>query len=333
MRRAVASDVKRARRDFCALLLGPQEALAAILELASRPGEGRVRQMIATAVRVERLSEEAKEDMRQWLQRWLGMESDEFARTAIANALQTIEPIDRPAAPSPEAMPAEIIAAYAYVSERLCHRVRNCLTVPSAMLVRLEQLCGIVQDAAVRSELTQILALLCPAVHRLSRVVEFDTGDGYMRWQAVPLGDWLDGASSGLAARFGQASFSLIGTPQARRLRVRAALFLLENVFGNLWTNSVQAAEHAGLPSCHITAEVNAVGAFIDVLVRDNGPGFPTRMVESAFRLPFSTKSETRGRGLLEVAEAVSRLHGDVKLVPVAANEHRVLVRLPQEAR
>jgi signal transduction histidine kinase len=331
LRKAVASDVKQARKDFCALLVGPSETLVAILELASRAGEGRVRQMIATAARVEPLTD----PILPWLRRWLDLESDEFAHSAIIAALATRES----AAPVVSAlveMPPAFVESYRYVAERLCHRVRNTLTIPTAMVVRLEQLCEQTTDPAVRSELMSIVARLRPALQRLSRIVEFDTGDGYVAWQSLALGEWLDGMAAGFASRFGHATFALIASAQARRLRVRCTPFLLDTLFGNLWTNAVQAADQLGLPSCHITAEVNlrtdnAGRESVDVLLRDSGPGFSSQMIEGAFRLPFSTKAETRGRGLLEVADAVQKLQGEVKLVPVAANEHRILIRLPVE--
>ena len=67
----------------------------------------------------------------------------------------------------------------------------------------------------------------------------------------------------------------------------------------------------------------------LHVLVRDNGPGFSTQMVENAFQVAYSSKAESRGRGLLEIADAVRRLQGEVRLLPVAVNQHRVQLRLP----
>lgn len=327
LRKSVASDVKLARRDFCALLIGPPDILAGVLERASRPGEGRVRQMIATAARVEPLTD----SIVPWLRRWLEVEADEFARSAIIAALAAKEPIV-PVSPPPLEMPLSFVEAYRYVAERLCHRVRNSMTIPAAMLVRLERLCDQAKEPALRRELLEILGRLRPAFQRLSRTVEFDTDDGYIDWQLLALGEWLDGSALEFASRFGPATFSLVGTDQARRVRIRGTLYLLDTAFGNLWANSVQAAEQMNLSSCHITAELNHGKQHLEVLLRDSGPGFPTQMVEGAFHLPFSTKADTRGRGLLEVADAIRRLQGQVKLVPVAANEHRVLIRLPLEA-
>ncbi len=330
LRKAVASDVRRARRDFCALLAGPPKDLAVVLELASRPGEGRVRQMMATAARVEPLAEDAKQEMGRWLLQWSTVESDEFARSAIAAAIHALEPAGPTPMPSAE-LPSDFMAAYQFAAERLCHRVRNVMTTPIAMVVRLEQLAGQTSDPAVRAELGEIVSRLRPAMQRLSRVVEFDTEDDHVQWRELVLGDWLQAAAQGLASRYGQATLTLIGSERAKRSRVRAMPFLLETAFGNLWTNAVQAVEQSGRPGCHITIELNVVDRSLDVLVRDCGPGFPTAAAETAFRFRFSTKSDSRGRGLLEVADAVAKLQGAVKLVPVAANEHRILIRLPLE--
>src|SRR4051812_46924808 len=84
LRRLVASDPKQARAVFLGLLSGPPEAAPAVLERASRPGEGRVRQMIATAARVDAAAAGAVEP---WLRRWLAAEADEFTRGAIVAAL------------------------------------------------------------------------------------------------------------------------------------------------------------------------------------------------------------------------------------------------------
>jgi signal transduction histidine kinase len=329
LRRSVATDVRQARREFCALLLDPDRPVGPVLELASRPGEGRVRHMIATAVRVEPLTTDAQREMAAWLRRWEAVESDEFAKGAVVSALAAIEPADPPA-PTPAALPAEFMAAYRFAAERLCHRLRQGFVMPAACVLQLEQLLGNTADPAVRMALGDVLSRLRPALQRLSRLVEFDTTDAHVQWTSLALAEWLNVAAAGFTARYGPATLTLIGTEAAKRARVRAMPLLLDTLFGNLWVNAVQIADGAGHPSCSITVELNVVDQSLDILVRDGGPGFPTRVVGHAFRQPFSTKkSETGGRGLLEVADAVKRLEGTVRLVPVAAEEFRILIRLP----
>jgi len=238
LRKVVASDVKRARRDFRVLRGGAPGVFQEFLEFASRPGEGRVRQMIATAARVERFAA----DIEPWLRRWLAVESDEFARTAIESALHADAPRSAKQPPG-EQLPPSFVEAYRFVSERLCHRVRNSLTIPVASLVSLEQLARRVGDPSVRDELLAVIERLRPAVQRLSQIVEFDTGDGYLTIQSVALGEWLEAAEPSFRTRFGHATLTLIGSAPARRLRIWASPFLLDTAFGNLWANAVQAVE------------------------------------------------------------------------------------------
>jgi signal transduction histidine kinase len=328
LRRSVATDVRQARREFCALLLDPERPAGPVLELASRPGEGRVRHMMATAVRVEPLTSDAQREMGAWLRRWEAVESDEFAKGAIAAALEAIEPADPPA-PPPIALPAEFMAAYRFAAERLCHRLRQGFVVPAACVLQIEHLLNGTTDPAVRTALGDILSRLRPALQRLSRLVEFDITDAHVQWASFALAEWLDAAAPGFTARYGPATLTVIGTDAAKRARVRAMPLLLETLFGNLWVNAVQIADGVGLSGCAVTVELNIVDKTLDILVRDGGPGFPTRVVGHAFHQPFSTKSEGGGRGLLEVADAVRRLEGSVRLVPVAADEFRILIRLP----
>jgi sensor histidine kinase regulating citrate/malate metabolism len=46
----------------------------------------------------------------------------------------------------------------------------------------------------------------------------------------------------------------------------------------------------------------------------------------------FSTKTPGRGRGLLEIQEAVERLGGNIRLYEEQPSEYRLQIRLPLEA-
>ena len=284
--------------------------------------------MIAIAARLQRFVE----TIEPWLKQWLLIESNEFARTAIVAALQSTASPDISGDPATLEMPVGFVETYRFVAERLCHRVRNTLSVPSAMMLRLDKLGRTAPDAQTRTEIAEILTRLRPAYQRLSQTLEFDTGDGYSEWRPFPLGDWLESSQSHFASHYGQAKLTVIGSPQVRRTTIRANHFLLETVFGNLWANAVQATDGLSQGESHITAEMNLHETddnrekTLSVLLRDNGTGFTPEMVETAFQLQYSTKGESRGRGLLEIADAVRRLQGTVKLVPVAAKEFRILI-------
>ena len=325
LRWLAASDPKQARVAFQTILAGDKHILDEVLTLASKPGDGRLRQMVATTYRTN----PGTSVLEDWLRRWLEVEPDEFTKTAIEAALSAqTSPTPRPASRSPV---VQTLEAYRYVSDRLCHRIRNAITLPSAQTKRLEQLLTEVADPAIRTELTEILAGIQTGLVRISRNVEFDTGDEYMTWQPLPLIGWLESATSDFSARFGAAQLSIVCDPAVRRARVRATRFFLETIFGNLWSNAIQAVDPT---PCHfrIQCALDSSRGIIAMIIADNGPGFSETHLETAFHQVFSTKSDSRGRGLLEVADAVLRLQGTVDLVKTETNEYRLRITLPVEA-
>ena len=132
-------------------------------------------------------------------------------------------------------------------------------------------------------------------------------------------------------ARFGPANLVVTCEPRVRRSTIRASRFFLETVFGNLWANAVQVAD----PPCRFEIEcaLDTRRGTLEMLVLDNGPGFPEKDLDTAFQQVFSTKSLSRGRGLLEIADAVNRLQGTATLKKRRLNEYRVHISLPVEAQ
>jgi sensor histidine kinase regulating citrate/malate metabolism len=109
--------------------------------------------------------------------------------------------------------------------------------------------------------------------------------------------------------------------------RISATRFLLDTTFGNIWANAVQAAP----APCRLTFECSEAGGGkrLRIVVRDNGAGFDKDHQETAFRQAFSTKSTSRGRGLLEMADAVAQLQGSIGIEQVRPGEFRIQIELP----
>lgn len=325
LRRLVASDPKQARVVFQSVLEGPKDALDALLRSVSQAGDGRLRHMIAIVFR----SDPKATSLEPWLKQWLGVEPDEFTRSAIATALSSREETPHVQRSTSRNVVTQTVEAYRYVADRLCHRVRNALSLPSAQLARLEYTLRDVADPTLKDELTEILGGLQIGLGRISRIVEFDTGDEYLAWQTITLVAWLETAAADMAARFGPAQFAVSCDASVRRCKVRATRFLLETIFGNLWSNAVQAI---GSPCCiGVECTLDFAQRAVELQILDNGPGFAEQYLESVFQQAFSTKSASRGRGLLEVAESVLRLQGTVELVKGPTNEYRIAIRLPVE--
>jgi signal transduction histidine kinase len=324
LRWLAASDPKQARTAFHALLLGNATILDDVLKSASRAGDGRLRQMIATIFRTD----ENAVVLEPWLKQWIEVEPDEFTKSAIASALSARNP-ESPIRPLPRTQTANTVEAYRYVADRLCHRVRNALSLPSSQLIRLQYVVSDISDPSLKQDLMEILAGFQNGFFRISRSVEFDIGDDYLTWQTLPLINWLESTSKEFEGRFGPAKLVVTCDPTVRRAKVRATRFLLETIFGNLWSNAIQAAE----PPCRFEVQgaLNVGRGIIYLLIVDNGPGFAEAQLETAFQQVFSTKSESRGRGLLEIADAVLRLQGTVELIKASTGEFRIRIGLPME--
>jgi hypothetical protein len=323
LRTLATSDPKRARTNFVDLLVESPSDAEEVLLYASKAGEGRLRQTIATVFRTTPTAT----SLRPWLERWRDIESDEFTRAAIENALggQKRDAPRRVAAVNTLMHEAE---AYRYISDRLCHRVRNALPLPTAHLRRLEQLAETTDDESLKGFLSEIVAGLRVGIRRIARNVDFDTGDNYLKWESIAVIPWLETAAPNLSARFGHAQLTVTGDVAARTTKIRATRFLLDTLFGNVWSNSVQAVEPipcALLVECSVDNKANTFSA----MIVDNGHGFDRSDIENAFNLEFSSKGLSRGRGLLEIAEAVTRMEGRAEIVPARDLEYRLQINLP----
>ena len=80
-----------------------------------------------------------------------------------------------------------------------------------------------------------------------------------------------------------------------------------------------------------MTVDVEPRDGRVLLAIADNGPGFPEGMVGVAFEERFSTRGEGRGRGLLEVDDAVRRMSGSVALFKDVVGTPRVVISLPLE--
>jgi len=261
------------------------------------------------------------------------VEVDEFTKEAIAAALDGIDPsLHRVTATTD--LP-DIVDTYRYVAERLCHRLRNAISGPSIRLRKLTSLVENVQDGAVRGELIATAGQILDSFRKVSQLVEFDVSDEYFQHRSVDLADWVKGMNNRYSATHNPVTLTIKEQPSGSKSRIRANDQHLETIFLNLWSNSTQAVQATPAPdgACRIILDIReTVDQRVEVLVCDNGPGIPGDVADALFQMSFSTKKEGRGRGPLEVQDAVRRLFGTVRLVDERPGEYRVCMSFPLEA-
>lgn len=323
LRRLAVEDPKTARSVFLEAFEANANDLAEFLERVGKPGESRLRQVVANAVRAH----PQKTRLARELLLWRHAETDEFTRRAIAGALTGVDTsaLQVPRGSAPHALPREIIDAYRYVSERLRHRLRNTMLSAQAQASRLTA--ASTNGAAPDIQIT--LAKINDALLSLSRELEATDADPqHFEQRSIALGDWLRQMDHRYTSRYSTVNLKLInvGSPEKK---IIASDYLLEIVFWNIWLNAHQAAGG----ECNVTVVFETAGNELILKILDSGPGFSKGLQDIAFQQMYSSsRTLGRGRGLLEIQEAVERLRGRIQLFEEKPSEYRLLIRLPLEA-
>jgi hypothetical protein len=320
LRSLAATDPRRARDALCELLDSNSPHLERIVQRASVPGEGRLRQLIANTALIRGVQERFASDFAKWR----ALETDEFTRRALDAALSgtqrpSPEPVKRPALIHPGH-----VDAYRYVGERLKHQLRNALMDPLGHLLRLNGLIEAVPDGPSRTALAAQLAVLKDTLSRMGRIIEFDFGDGHFLVRNIRLKEWLDKFNDEYGRKY--QPIQMVIENGSEDTRIQATEFLLGIIFWNLWINSQQAVGKV----CKIVVQITSSSKHLELLLVDNGEGLPPDIGVAGFP-DAKPRPGHRGRGLLEVQEAVERLHGEVGVVRHSDGAYRVRLRFPLE--
>jgi signal transduction histidine kinase len=316
LRRGCLTNPTEAKQQFMRLLEGDKPLLNSVLSAASGPDGTRVRSMIARAVR----GHAALPTIRSVLEQWQQSERDEFTRMAIADALASSSAKAHPRGPKLTNDLPELSRTYEFLSRRLRHRVLNVLprTAFSADRVRDALIDG--RDATF---ILPLLDDLKATLRNLEKVIDQIAEEGDFEPTEVRLTDWL----RRFALRFknGRTDVQVaITTTDELPGVVLANGYLLDVIFRNLWNNSVQSAP----TPCQIMTRVSVSLAEVLVTVVDNGPGLTSDAAISAFQFQYSSSSDPKkGRGHLEVADAIGRLMGTAAVEEIAGQGLRVVLR------
>jgi signal transduction histidine kinase len=315
LRRLVVERPREARSQIDELLDSRPSHLPGLLARIKAPSESRLRQVIANSIRVLATRREAVLDLSDWF----ATETDEFTKNALRAALAAGSPPTQAASKSARPVDPAYVEAYRYAASRLTHKVRNAVAEPQAAVLRLAKAIERVTTTDVRDELACVLVALREGLRGVGRVVEFDTEDRYFQLRAVQILSWLRSMNQSYAQAYSPIELVIDANSEAEAARVVASDYFLTTIFWNLWINAHQATESR----CLMTVRASATRAGIQMLVLDNGSGFLAEARDSAFASRYSSKGKTRGRGLLEVQDAVEQLRGDISLV-----DHQDAVRV-----
>ena len=222
-----------------------------------------------------------------------------------------------------EVVSAQRAEAWAEVARRVAHEIKNPLTPIQLSAERLEIKLADKLDDPGRQLLTRSVNTIVTQVQALKSLInEFRDYARLPSAKLVPLN--LNELISEVMALYGQAleqgTLSLDLAPDLPAIQGDAAL--LRQVVHNLVQNALDAAhdrtaEHG---PAHVIVRTdtprNEDGSIraVRLAVRDNGPGFPDKVLRRAFEPYLTTKAKGTGLGLAVVKKI--------------ADEHKALVRI-----
>lgn len=320
LRVLAAEDPRGARKAFSELLDSNSPHVERVIQRASLPSEGRLRQLIAHTARLR--GEQERFDSN--LAKWLDVETDEFTRRALEAARAGTHRARQGDARRSNLAEAALVDAYRYVGDRLKHQLRNAFMNPLGHLVRLSGLIETIPDAPSRDSLAAQIAALKDAIAKLGRIVEIDSEDGRFVTRSVHLEDWLTKFNTEYGAKFEPIQMTIVCATEDTR--IQATEYHLGILFWNLWINSQQAVGR----DCKIVVQMAAVANQLQLILVDNGDGLPSDVTVAEFP-DAKPRPGHRGRGLLEVQEAIERLQGHVELVRHTDGTYRIRLGFPLE--
>src|SRR3989344_3108361 len=222
-----------------------------------------------------------------------------------------------------EVVSAQRAEAWAEVARRVAHEIKNPLTPIQLSAERLEIKLADKLDDPGRQLLTRSVNTIVTQVQALKSLInEFRDYARLPSAKLVPLN--LNELISEVMALYGQAleqgTLSLDLAPDLPAIQGDAAL--LRQVVHNLVQNALDAAhdrtaEHGPAHVIVLTdTPRNEDGSIraVRLAVRDNGPGFPDKVLRRAFEPYLTTKAKGTGLGLAVVKKI--------------ADEHKALVRI-----
>jgi len=287
------------------------------LEALGAGAQSRLRQAVARAVQI--LGPNG--DLAPLLEQWLSVETDEFARAAMEDALTPVRRTEKR-----KKLLADLDAVprtYQYLADRLRHRVLNTMPGAGLSVTKLKDVAASIADDQQRHALMKEIDYLSAAFARMQRALDFVEEKTRFERAKVDLTEWLRSFVAAYRVQWQEVDVRI--TARETPLIIEAVPYLLETVFANLLDNSRQALGGAGTVALQM--EVRSRNVCVDV--SDSGDGLPDVAANVAFEIAVTTKGRRdRGRGLLEVADAMKRLGGHAEITR-GAEGNRILLTFP----
>ncbi len=221
---------------------------------------------------------------------------------------------------------AQRSAAWGEVARRLAHEIKNPLTPIQLSAERLQfKLAGKLTngDADMLARGTQTIINQVQAMKRM-----VDDFRDYARLPAPEVAPLDLNELIGEVLGLYEASAAHIETRLGTGLPpVLGDATQLRQIIHNLLRNSEDALEGRAAPAIRI--ETAMAGRQAQLLIADNGPGFPPELLSRIFEPYVTTKARGTGLGLPIVKKIVEEHHGSIEISNAPEGGARIDIRLP----
>jgi nitrogen fixation/metabolism regulation signal transduction histidine kinase len=227
-------------------------------------------------------------------------------------------------------------AAWGEVARRLAHEIKNPLTPIqlSAERLRRRYLGGTLkgEDAEVLDRATHTIVQQVETMKEMVNAFTEYARAPQMRPQRLELNrlvqevlDLYRGMATGVRLEFHGDAGGVLVEVDAGRMR---------QVLHNLIKNALEACASAEAPEVRVTTlrVQQQDAAYVELVVEDNGPGFPEEVMEHLFEPYVTTKPRGTGLGLAIVKKIVEEHGGVIQAEGVPAGGARLRIRLQAAA-
>lgn len=213
------------------------------------------------------------------------------------------------------------LAAMGEISAALAHEIRNPLGVINTSAALLEKS---TDDPARQVELVRMIR---EESQRVSTLVQDFLQLSRHRRPALETIDPAQPLERALAlASAGRANIVLRRSLAHDGARIRADAALLQQAWGNLFTNAIQAM---GAKGGELRVDSAVADGAVCLTLEDTGPGVPAEMMPRLFEPFFTTKDQGTGLGLTIAHTLVEANGGRLEALPPAGGGARFQMTFP----
>ncbi|MDD3354170.1 ATP-binding protein [Zoogloea sp.] len=220
---------------------------------------------------------------------------------------------------------AQRTAAWAEVARRLAHEIKNPLTPIQLSAERLQFKLADRLDQEGREMLERSTNTIVNQVEAMKNLV-----NAFRDYARLPAPSMADVDLNALVR-------DVLGLYESSRIMVHAELATdlpliqadptqIRQVIHNLLQNAEDAAGDQDHPE--ITLLTRSDARRVDLVLRDNGPGFPPEILSRAFEPYVTTKTRGTGLGLAIVKKIIDEHEGEIRLANREAGGAEIRIRL-----